>query len=77
MQHAHLKGAHFEMAYLSDVDLSHAVLNFAHFEGANLKNAKIFTSKLRGAYYDKNTVFPDGFKPNRRGMIFVDNNKEV
>ena len=53
LRRADLEGANLQNAYLQGADLSVAYLRNANLRGADLSNIK----------YDKDTVWPEGFKP--------------
>lgn len=42
-----------------------------NFKNANLENAILTGAILEGAKYNSATVFSDGFKPEKRGMINI------
>lgn len=69
-----LQGANFERAGLSKVsfkgcDLQKADFSGARFKAVDLTEANLEGAKLRGALFDKKTVFPDGFDPIAAGMV--------
>ncbi len=43
----------------------------ANLKGANLAETYLTEVDLKGAKYDLKTIFPDGFDPNKAGMILV------
>ena len=56
------------------VNLQGAILEGTILEKVNLINANLQNADLRGAKYNNNTVgFPEGFRPQRRGMVRVNN----
>lgn len=66
---ANLKYSNFENAELNRTSFSGAHLEGARFNGCSLEDAF-----LKGATYDGSTIFPDGFDPEKHGMIEVDKN---
>ena len=76
LRYADLQEAHFEGANLKAADLSHANLELTHLArtilcGADLSNVDLNRTTLKGARYDENTRFPEGFDPEERGLIKV------
>ena len=73
---AHLSGANLFGAHLSGANLSGADLSRAKLINATLFGANLIGADLSGAKYclDKRceTIFPDGFNPEKHGMIEVD-----
>jgi uncharacterized protein YjbI with pentapeptide repeats len=77
---AHGQGASFARADLTRADLSSAKLVGASFEdaalssadlrGADLSGASLLRTDLRGAHYDRDTRFPDGFDLGPAGLVF-------
>lgn len=72
-----MKGLDFKCRIFRNQDLSHwflvgVDLGGAYLEGANLYGASLGGENLSGAFYDKYTVFPDGFDPVAVGMNKVD-----
>ena len=63
LQGADLQGADLERAHLRDARLQHANLRGANLQGAWLEEAR----------YNDNTLFPEGFNPQQRGMVRVNN----
>ena len=53
----------FESADLAGADLSFANLKGANLKGANLSGADLTGADLTGIKYNKNTIWPEGFKP--------------
>jgi uncharacterized protein YjbI with pentapeptide repeats len=87
LQRASLMKAHLDSCLMDGVDLSwadlrHASLTYAqlkdtslrgaHLEGANLTGVDLSQVNLKFARYDNTTVFPAGFTPKGKGMIFND-----
>ncbi|GHU71762.1 hypothetical protein FACS189413_13910 [Bacteroidia bacterium] len=69
---AKLEGANFQEANLEgagfkDANLKGAMFFEAHLEGADLR-ADLGGANLEGAIYNKETRFPEGFKPEEHGM---------
>ena len=63
--HANLRRAHMEHAVLENANLQ-----FAHLQGANLSWATTLSNAvLSGAEYSDETKFPNGFDPDKAGMI--------
>lgn len=73
---AKLREANLREADLSGANLSGAILSRANLSGANLSRGDLRGADLSGARYclDKicETIFPDGFNPEKHGMIEVD-----
>ena len=72
-----LKRANFERANLREAnlqgsDLQGAYLERANLEGANLKDAILEGAYLKRSVYNSDTVFPEGFSPESRGMIGIE-----
>ncbi|WP_028313351.1 pentapeptide repeat-containing protein [Desulfatibacillum aliphaticivorans] len=67
LKNAELIGGDFSMARFNAADLSGATLFDADLTKTNLNK-----TKLIGTKYDKTTKFPDGFKPEEHGMVFVE-----
>jgi len=72
-----LCNANLRDAVLWDADLSNVDLSGADLYGADLHNKKLHTAylthaKLKGAKYDRGTIWPDGFDPDAHGCIKVD-----
>jgi len=81
---AHLDGANFQNADLRGAVLTESSCVGTDFRGANLGKdnlggctelqgadltaALLEGTNLKGAEYDANTKFPDGFEPNSHGM---------
>lgn len=61
-----LRGEDMRGACLVGADLSHSDLRGVDLTGADLENAC-----LRGALYDAQTRWPDGFEPRRHGAVRV------
>ena len=82
LQEAKLQGANLQVAKLQVTDLQGANLQGAYLQGANLyianlqgtdlKGAKLQGAELRGAEYNVETKFPEGFNPEKHGMIEAD-----
>jgi hypothetical protein len=64
LAYANLTGADLRNAYLTD-----ASLTFANLTGADLTTPYRTGVYLTDAQYNKNTKFPDGFDPNKAGMV--------
>ena len=50
-----------------DVIFDEAIMHFCNLADADLSNA-LETAKLEGSTYNKNTKFPQRFKPLKHGM---------
>lgn len=61
-----------QYAYLRSAKLSGADLSNANLSNANLVNANLLNVLFKNATYDKNTTFPENFKPKEAGMIKVE-----
>ena len=74
---ANLKGANLEGANLYYANLEYANLNganlyYANLEYAKLQNADLEGADLRGAFYNEETLWPEGFDPEAEGAVFVE-----
>lgn len=84
MKNAIVSKANFEGANFSDADLSviifnntilenanltNANLEHCYFKNANLKGANLKDAKFRETIYNRNTIFPDGFDPEKFGLL--------
>jgi uncharacterized protein YjbI with pentapeptide repeats len=72
-----LRGANLRKAKISGASLN-CDFSGAHLEGANLRGSQLrqdSSTRLRGAFYDEDTSFPQGFDPKRAGMILQEKNK--
>ncbi len=77
MRRASLEAAHLEKANLLGVHLEGAVLTGANLASANLlwtdfSGARLDMADLRGATYNKHTVWPEGFDPEAAGAVKID-----
>ncbi len=68
---ADLTGADFTGAHMMGTDLKGANLREANLSGADLSNAKLENAYLENARYNKFTLFPAKFVPEKHGMVFV------
>ncbi len=68
---SNLEGADFSNAILLDANLRQADLTGADLRGTDLTAAQLKGADFTDATYDKHTFFPDGFIPQKEGMIFV------
>jgi uncharacterized protein YjbI with pentapeptide repeats len=68
---AKLISCNLHKANLSDAKLSNSNMKNADLRGANLSNTKLSSVNLRKAYFDKETIFPQGFNPLDAGMIYL------
>ena len=67
LREANLGGASFMLAILTSADL----------RGADLRGAlHLGRADLRGAVYDRRTLFHAGFNPSRAGMLFQDDSDD-
>jgi uncharacterized protein YjbI with pentapeptide repeats len=71
---ANLSGAKVERVNLQGANLQGASLRGASLRGASLRGANLDTANLDGAHldgtlYDRETIWPEGFKPSDRGAI--------
>lgn len=71
-----LEGLDFRNACLIRANFTKTNLMKARFEGANLTDAYLYGAKLRDATYNRETKFPEGFNPKRRGMVLVPSSTE-
>lgn len=62
---ADIRGADFSEATIDNADFQQARL-----EGANMSSTTITDSDMR-ATYDANTIWPDGFDPEKQGAVHV------
>ena len=74
LSEAVLVRTNFRQAYLLDVNFQGALLQQANFQGAalfraNFSEANITDAKFKGAFYDSNTIWPEGFDPVAAGAI--------
>ena len=70
---AYLFGADLREADLSYADLRKTFLGKTDLRGANLRTANLESVLLEGAWYDHNTMWPEGFDPEAWGAVLVDN----
>ena len=71
-----LRGADLSLADLVHADLHNADLTGSNLFDATLAYANLETADLTGANlararYDSNTIFPDGFSPDKHGMRMI------
>jgi uncharacterized protein YjbI with pentapeptide repeats len=64
-----LDEANLQEADLSDAFLYRASLARTILRGANLTGANLGGANLRGARYDAETIWPEGFSPQRVGAV--------
>ena len=70
LQGARMTQGKFNNANFSEANLQGAGMTQGNFSGANLSAVKnIERARLKGAFYDEKTIFPDGFKPEQKGMV--------
>lgn len=72
MIYVNLEGADLRNASLFGANLRSAHLANAKLQGANINHANLDGACLRGALYNKRTVFPVGFDPVAAGMVRVE-----
>lgn len=72
MRKSNLRGVNLVNATLKGTELVRANLENADLSNANLEDAILHQANLRGAKYNKNTTFPEGFDPEAAGAIRVD-----
>lgn len=70
--------ANFREANLQNATIDNAVFNKVNFSNANLRGTKLEKNILKDAEYCLDpcyaTIFPQGFEPQKHGMIEVDIN---
>ncbi|MEO1133116.1 MAG: pentapeptide repeat-containing protein [Cyanobacteria bacterium J06639_1] len=71
MHHAILDEAILWKADLSQAHLRGTSFRRAILAGADLRSKHLWRSQLEGAYYDANTLFPQGFDPLAAGMLAI------
>jgi hypothetical protein len=71
LSHASLHEADLRGSILKRADLRHTDLTRARLERADLGGAQLEGSRMT-AFFDENTVWPDGFDPDAAGAIRVD-----
>ncbi len=80
MSHCNMQGVDFRYSYIDDASFRDADLRNARFSrdelggGLTIHSADFIGANLDGAdfsdaIYDAATIFPEGFDPNQRGMI--------
>jgi uncharacterized protein YjbI with pentapeptide repeats len=80
---ASLQGAVLDLADLAGANLTNADLSYDNLGGSTsllgtcLSSAILVGTKLTGAQYDDQTVFPPAFDPEAAGMIKVQNNENA
>ena len=78
LEGAQLQGADFKKADLTNANLKNANLGrdnlggSSQLQGANFTGADLRGTNLTGAEYDRETVFPLGFHPDKFGLILKD-----
>ena len=70
---ANLEEANLRRAVLRGADFRGAKLEKADLRGADLRGADLREANLEGAYYSKQTLFPDNLDVLSQGMIFAIN----
>jgi uncharacterized protein YjbI with pentapeptide repeats len=68
---AFLSGAHLSRALLNIADLTGAYLYGADLRGADLRQADLTDTRLNGAKYSANTIFPAYFDPKAAKMVLT------
>lgn len=81
LEKAFLGGAILEKANLEGANLMGTFLRVVKLQGANLRGANLQEAKLEranlvAAKYDNSTIFPDGFDPEKAGMLKIDDSPE-
>jgi phosphoribosylglycinamide formyltransferase-1 len=71
LEEANLRGVDFRDAYLSYDNLGGAT----SVEDSDLTGAQLDGADLRGCRYSTQTIFPDGFDPDRSGMVRREENR--
>ena len=66
---ADLRGANLRGANLSGADLQESYLNRAQLQQADLTGANLELAKLQLAYYDRETIWPEGFAYKSSGAV--------
>lgn len=67
-EEANLENVDFTGSYFAGARLQNTDLSGANFTGADIR----YSSKFDGAIYTKDTIWPEGFKPEITGAILVD-----
>ena len=78
LSRANLNGVRMQGARLNNADLRRADMRGARLtgcrfggavlHGADLRETDVADANLEGALYDQNTIFPDGFEPEKHGL---------
>lgn len=68
---SHLFNAHLTRATLARADLADADLRLANLEQTDLTGANLAGANLWGAFYNAQTLWPQGFDPREHEMEFV------
>lgn len=82
LRNTNLRGTVLECAILRNACLDGADLGIDNVGGSTCVNGADFTgvdlrhANLRGAVYNQNTVFPDGFVPAQAGMIIAEEDEK-
>ena len=79
-----LTGSNFKNSNFQGADLNKAVLKKSNFENANLINADfsqiiledIKSINFKGAQFNKRTIWPVGFLPNKNGLTHVSDDSD-
>ena len=69
---AKLSGSDLRSTNLIGADLRGADLSGAELRGADLTDANLSNAKLSGAFYNKETKWPDGFDPIKAEAVLVE-----
>ena len=64
-----LGGANLRVADLRGADLRRVDLRKADLSKADLRSANLSGANLHEAWYNRHTTFPDGFDPQKVGML--------
>ncbi len=75
LRDADLRGASLDEANLKQANLASANLATADLRGANLLEATLHQTNLRGARYNRRTIWPRGFTPYYVGLILADDDQ--
>ncbi len=79
---ANMRGANLSGVSMGRADLFQANLTDANVRGADMSRANLREAIVKGALYDCNTLWPDGYNPEeggaqRKGKICVEKNQRV
>lgn len=71
LSNSELNRANLRNANLTGAELRGCNLFAVNLMGANLQNTKIDDDSLEGSLYDRKTVFPSGFDPDRQKIYLI------